>query len=95
MSGSLKTLRDVVSILARTTTSDLRTFEAWESTIADTTLTVACEGILSGKAVAARALVRLVTTVNFGVTLQIVLSNEALATVVALEYPSSRSDPSR
>ena len=85
MGGSLEALRNIVGVLARTTTSDLRTFKAWKGTVTDTTLTVARESVLSGKAVAARALVRLVTTVNLRVTLQIVLSNEALAAVVALE----------
>ena len=46
---------------------------------------MASQGILSGKAVAARALVRLVATVNLCVTLEVMLSNEALAAVIALE----------
>jgi hypothetical protein len=83
--SSFETFRDVVMVLARTTASDLRTLEAGKSTVADPTLAVACESILSGKAIAAGALVGLVTTVNLCVTLQVVLSNEALAAVVALE----------
>jgi hypothetical protein len=83
--SSLETLGDVIMILARTTTSDLRALKAGKSTITDPTLAVACESILSGKAIATGALVGLVAAVDLCVTLQVVLSNEALATVVALE----------
>jgi hypothetical protein len=83
--SSLETLRDVIMVLARTTTSDLRTLEAWKSTVTDSTLAVACESILSGEAVAAGALVGLVAAVDLCVTLEVVLSDEALAAVVALE----------
>jgi hypothetical protein len=83
--SSLKTLRDVIVVLARTTASDLRTLKARKSTVTDSTLTVASESILSSKTIAARALVGLVTTVNLCVTLQVVLSNETLAAVIALE----------
>jgi len=85
VSSLLETLRDVVGVLAWATASSLRTLVTRESAVADSALTVASQGILSGKAVAARALVRLVATVNLCVTLEVMLSNKALAAVVALE----------
>jgi hypothetical protein len=85
MGSSLETLRDIIVVFARATTSDLRALEAGKSTVTDSTLAVACESILSGETVAAGALVGLVTTVYLCVTLQVVLSDEALAAVVALE----------
>jgi hypothetical protein len=85
VSGLLETLRDVVGVLAWAAASGLRTLVTRESAVADSTLTVTGQGILSSKAVAARALVGLVATVNLCVTLEVMLSNEALAAVIALE----------
>jgi hypothetical protein len=85
VSSSLETFGDVIVVLARASTSDLRTFKARKSAVTDSTLAVACESILSGKAIAAGALVGLVATVNLCVALQVVLSDEALAAVIALE----------
>jgi hypothetical protein len=60
-----------------------------ESTDAHPSLSMSSQSILSSKACPARTLIRLVSGVDFSVSLEIMLSNEALATSIAAELSVS------
>lgn len=73
------------TVLLRTAALRCLAHDTFVSSDAHPTLPVAGQGIVAGKNVPAKTFVGLVSSVDFGVTLEIVATHKALAAMIALE----------